>query len=311
MRLPFLTLLLLLLSLLGADAQFGGLRAPFGFFWGDDIENVRKILVGAACEIEEAEPSGDRQAWIVTGLIRPGMKQAVFYFKKNALVEIELQYQNAGWDPEQYEKLMERNQEFFTKALGDPNVIEQEGEIDEGVHQTMTGFEWGEFDTQLLLLNYRVQKEEEAFQSVSVHYRYAFSDDLDNAGLDVPLEDLDDPLPISENESIGGDLPANPDATPEPLPGQDLPTDPVETEPAPLPADPESATESTEPESTEPAPTSTEEDPAKPALPEAPVEPVEPIEPIDGETPEADPESSPDATAPAETPAQPESVSEA
>lgn len=236
-----LVLIALLLTSLSAftsvQAQYGGLQAPFGFFWGDDIENVRATLTGAATTIEEKKAQDDRQVWKVTGLIRPGMQHAVFLFKKGALVEIELVYQEETWGAEQYERLMQRNREFFTNALGDPQVVKEEGEIEDGVHQTMTGYEWSEFDTQLFLLNYRVEQKNQAFQSVSVHYRYAFADDLDNAGMEEILEDIDDPLPITENDTMpGDDLPSNPAATPEPLPTQQLPQDPEAVEPLPLPA---------------------------------------------------------------------------
>ncbi len=243
MPLWMVLLLLLWLPATEAVAQFGGLRAPFGFYWGDDIGNMRKILTGAGCTIEREELIDDRTAWTVSGLVRPGMRHAIFFFKRDALVEIELVYREEKWDDAQYDKLMLSNAEFFTKALGPPRKVKEEGEIEPGVNQQMLGFEWGEFDTQLLLLNYRVIRGEETFQSMSVHYRYAFAEDLDNAGENLSLEDINDPLPISENESVpGGDLPTDPVAPPEIAGEEPLP---VGEGPIPLPAGP--ATEPTEP----------------------------------------------------------------
>jgi len=197
-----------------------GLRAPFGFFWGDDIQNVRATLDGAKCKITKEEDVADRKAWTVEGLIRPGMKQAVFYFKKDALVEIELQYQDASWPDERYDRLVERNRDFFTKILGAPKEVNESIKLEDGVEQEIRGYEWGEFDTQLVLLNYVARRDESKFRSVSVHYRYAFAEDLDNAGTDLLMENLDDPLPITGE---GGAM----------LPGEDAL--PVEAAPSPAP----------------------------------------------------------------------------
>ena len=88
--------LLILATLLPARAA-DEIPPPFGLQWGESGERLTKLLQGAKAQIVEKHMVADREAWTVEGLLQQGLKRTVFYFRNNALVEVELQYQSPDW----------------------------------------------------------------------------------------------------------------------------------------------------------------------------------------------------------------------
>src|SRR5881394_3363730 len=50
---------------------------PFGFHWGDSMAHVEALLGYSSARIVARIPQGDRETWMVEGLIQPGLKRAL------------------------------------------------------------------------------------------------------------------------------------------------------------------------------------------------------------------------------------------
>src|SRR6266513_5682819 len=82
------------------------LLPPFGFRWGDGPRRVEAVLNGAKARIADRKQEGNRTIWNVEGLVHPGLRQTVFTFREDKLIEVELQYEYTDWSIERYNEQM-------------------------------------------------------------------------------------------------------------------------------------------------------------------------------------------------------------
>src|SRR5438067_12490385 len=100
MRRALLFGLFLLPALWAASAA--DLLPPFGFRWGDAPRRVEAVLNGAKARMTERKQEGNRTIWTVEGLVHPGLRQTLFTFREDKLIEVELQYEYPDWSIERY-----------------------------------------------------------------------------------------------------------------------------------------------------------------------------------------------------------------
>src|SRR2546421_1377501 len=104
MRCALTAALLLVSAVAGVTAS--ELLPPFGFRWGDTPRRVEAVLNGAKAHITDRKQEGNRTIWNVEGLIHPGLRQTVFTFRDEKLIEVELQYEYQDWSIERYNEQM-------------------------------------------------------------------------------------------------------------------------------------------------------------------------------------------------------------
>jgi hypothetical protein len=82
------------------------IKPPFKLTWGETAARLERLLQGAKTKIIERRMVQDREAWDVEGIVQPGLRRTVFYFRQGELVEVELQYQRDDWDQAKYDQYM-------------------------------------------------------------------------------------------------------------------------------------------------------------------------------------------------------------
>jgi hypothetical protein len=89
-----------------ANLPAAEVRPPFGLAWGEAPDRLATLLQGAGAKIVEKGKSGARDMWTVEGLLQPRLKRTLFYFEKDALSEVELQYGDPAWDVARYDTFL-------------------------------------------------------------------------------------------------------------------------------------------------------------------------------------------------------------
>ena len=167
----FVVLFFLISCLFTHSARAEEIPPPFGLQWGTSDERLGKLLDGAKAKIVEKHSVEGRDAWTVEGLVQPGLKRTVFYFKANALVEVELQYENAEWDATKYESFMAQVRKRIEQKYGLGQLIARTKTPQGEVMETVIGYKWNQNNTALELIYFSAEKASEAFRTVSVHYK--------------------------------------------------------------------------------------------------------------------------------------------
>src|SRR5215210_6644514 len=178
------------------------IKPPFGLQWSESSERLDKLLRGAKAQIVNKQQVEGREAWTVEGLIQAGLKRTVFYFHQGALVEVELQYQNADWDTAKYDDFMAQVRRRIEQRFGTGQLVARETKTirvpdessaqspmtasrsDGGVTvqtdgaaktteimQTVVGYKWNQNNTAIQLFYYSAEKAPEVYRTVSVHYK--------------------------------------------------------------------------------------------------------------------------------------------
>ena len=166
--------LIAVLLCLGACALCAeDINPPFGLRWGETAQRLEKLLIGAKAKIVERRLVDGKEAWDVEGLVQNGLKRTVFYFHRGELVEVELQYQQEGWDDARYAGLMEDVRKRLEQKYGDGQLIakrtEQAPESD--VTQKIIGYKWNQNNTAIELVYFAAANTSQSFRTLSVHYK--------------------------------------------------------------------------------------------------------------------------------------------
>jgi hypothetical protein len=149
----------------------GEISPPFGLRWGETDIHVQELLAGAKAKIVDRRDVSGRQAWTVEGLLQTGLKRALFYFQENALVEVELQYQNDAWDVAKYDSFMGQVRRKVEQKYGAGTLLARTKGPEEDVTQTVVGYKWEQNNTAIELFYYSAEKGAQVYRAVSVHYR--------------------------------------------------------------------------------------------------------------------------------------------
>ncbi len=149
------------------------INPPFGLRWGETAERMQRLLQGAKATVVERRMVEGREAWDVEGLIQTGLRRTVFYFQKNELVEVELQYQKDDWTDAQYDNFMSDVRKRLEQKYGEGQLVAKrtEQEPATNVTQKLIGYKWNQNNTAIELVYFAATKEAQAFRTLSVHYK--------------------------------------------------------------------------------------------------------------------------------------------
>lgn len=165
----------LLLHLAAASRGAEEIKPPFKLTWGETTARIERLLKGAKTTVAAKRMLEDgREAWDVEGIVQPGLKRTIFYFKQGELVEVELQYQREDWDQDKYDRYMGDMRRSIEAKHGPGQLIARKTEPVEEVMQTVVGYKWNQNNTELDLFFYSAQNPQDAtqtFRTLSVHYK--------------------------------------------------------------------------------------------------------------------------------------------
>ena len=148
------------------------IRPPFGLNWGETPDRMERLLKSAKATIVDRRLLDDeRQAWDVEGLVQTGLRRTVFYFRRNELVEVELQYQKEDWDQAKYDEFMGQVRRRVEQRYGPGQQIVRKNEPEGDVMQTVVGYKWNKNNTALELYYFAAQAQGNVFRTLSVHYK--------------------------------------------------------------------------------------------------------------------------------------------
>jgi hypothetical protein len=170
---PAACLLLALLLSAGVPARAANeIKPPFGLVWGETAARLERMLRNAKANIiDKRLVQGGVTAWDVEGIVQPGLKRTVFYFKTDQLTEVELIYQRDDWEQRNYDEFMGQVRQAITRSYGEGQQIVRKTEPVEDVVQTIVGYKWNQNNAAIELFYYAAQNGQNVFRTISVHYK--------------------------------------------------------------------------------------------------------------------------------------------
>jgi hypothetical protein len=148
------------------------LLPPFGFRWGDTPRRVEAVLNGAKARVTDRKQDGNRMIWNVEGLVHPGLRQTVFTFRDEKLIEVELQYEYQDWSIERYNEQMGTIRRYFDSKYGVGKLVSRARDSAESdVVQTLVGYQWMVGATMLELFYFSAEKPPHTFRTITVDYK--------------------------------------------------------------------------------------------------------------------------------------------
>ena len=145
---------------------------PFGLHWAEGQKQIAKVIGHAGAQIVEKTVIEGREAWTIEGLVQPALKRTILYFdhEKN-LVEVELQYQQSGWDLVAYEEFLNNARERLEARYGPATVLAKDKKPEGDVMQTIVGYQWRQPSSTIELFFFSAERNNDVYRSVSLHYR--------------------------------------------------------------------------------------------------------------------------------------------
>jgi|GEM_PF-1116761 len=157
------------------------IKVPYGLEWGDSVDKVREMLNAVkAREVTFAEKSPGRSVLESEGLGLgdPLLKKSLFSFKDGALVEVELQYNDAAWDSERAVDFFDRTRRRIDERYGPGTLLVNqikvpppEANAPKDMNYTLIIYRWNQPACSLELNFYSLSEKEKALQIVSLHYK--------------------------------------------------------------------------------------------------------------------------------------------
>jgi len=147
------------------------IKPPFGLAWGEKEERLEKLLTASKATISERKTVEGRMRWDVLGLLSPGVKRTVFFFRNGGLVEVELQYQKEDWPQEKYEEFMGQVREKLDQRFGTGQLIANKMLPDGETMQRIVKWKWNQNNSAVELNYFSAERDQQVFRTLSVHYR--------------------------------------------------------------------------------------------------------------------------------------------
>lgn len=148
-----------------------GIRPPFGLEFGQPALEVREVLDRSQARITSTAVVEGNPTWTVDGIRQEGLERAVFTFRGEELAAVELQYHNPEWTSERYRTFMARVKQNIESKFGDGATIARKQSEEEGILQTVMGYEWRRGTAMIQLFYYSATRQRDAFYTVSIHYK--------------------------------------------------------------------------------------------------------------------------------------------
>jgi hypothetical protein len=147
------------------------IKPPFGLHWGETTARMERLLAGAKATIVERRKVDGRDVWEVSGILSNDLKRTLFYFTRDQMVEIELQYKTEDWDEEKYHTFMGDVRRKLELKYGEPELIARREEPLGDIMQKVVGWKWNRNNAAIELFYFSAQNATQVFRTLSVHYK--------------------------------------------------------------------------------------------------------------------------------------------
>lgn len=167
-----LVLFAALLAAGGALRAAEEIKVPFNFRWGDSSQLVENTIDRAQARVVNRQMVNGRKILTIEGVVSPHLQCVKFSFDNDALVEVELQYNDGSWDTAKFNSIFEQSRRNLDSKYGSSrNIARQTSKEDGDVIQTIVGYQWTQSYTSLRLIYYSAEKGADTFRMLSYHYR--------------------------------------------------------------------------------------------------------------------------------------------
>lgn len=152
------------------------IKVPLGCSWGDDPAKLEELIHAGGLTLVGTEtiPSIQKKVMTVRGVIGMALKQNIFVFQKEELVEIEYQYGNSNWDDKKYQEFFDNFRRMFENKYGPGTPLKKAASLQnnsEGIATSIIGYEWAQSFCVLDLFYYTAECGDQRYRLVSVHYK--------------------------------------------------------------------------------------------------------------------------------------------
>lgn len=147
------------------------IKVPFNFQWGEAPQRLEDSLSRVKATVVERRQVQNRLCLVVEGIPQRLLQRALFYFDRDSLNEIELQYGDPSWDSGRYGQFFDQTRRNIETKYGPGRLIAQQQSKDGGLQQNIIGYQWVQQATSLSLYYYTANREAENFRLLSLHYR--------------------------------------------------------------------------------------------------------------------------------------------
>jgi hypothetical protein len=150
------------------------IKVPLNFKWGQPMQQVEETLKRANARVTERRTVSGKQVITVEGLPDPRatrLREALFYFQNEGLCEVEYRYSDPSWDASKINEIFEKTRQMLYERHGESRNIAKQRSMENGVLQTVIGYQWTQEETTLRLFLYTAEQGNEAYRVLSYHYR--------------------------------------------------------------------------------------------------------------------------------------------
>lgn len=150
------------------------IRIPLGLAWGELPQNLESIAKSGGFTIVHREENGDKTTLTVHGLVGTALKETLFIYKKNALVEIEYRYGNPSWKKQNYQDFFDSFRRMYDEKYGAGNVLTPSTARKKdpfGITTSLVGYEWNQASCNLDLFYFSAEGSTQSYRLISLHYK--------------------------------------------------------------------------------------------------------------------------------------------
>ncbi len=152
------------------------IKVPLGCSWGDNQAKLDELIHAGGLTLINSEtiPTTQKKVVTVRGVIGTALKQNLFVFQKEELIEIEYQYGNANWDAKKYQEFFDNFRRMFESKYGPGTQLAKTSTPQTnqyGIITSLSGYEWEQSFCILDLFYYTAEKNNQQYHLISVHYK--------------------------------------------------------------------------------------------------------------------------------------------
>ena len=148
---------------------------PLGCSWGDPPERLEELIHSGGLTLVSSEnPSSDKKVETVHGVVGTALKQNLFVYEKNGLVEIEYQYDEKNWSEKSSQDFFDNFRRMFDAKYGPGiqliNKLDQQSNQGE-IITSIIGYQWTQASCVLELFYYTAKQKDQTYRLISLHYK--------------------------------------------------------------------------------------------------------------------------------------------
>lgn len=157
----------------GTTNHYQEIKVPLGLVWGDSFQKLEEMARPGGFSIAREEETGSKAVIMVHGLLGVALKENLFVFQKNALVEMEYRYGDPTWNAQHYQDFFDSFRRMYDAKYGPgTQLIRMNSKESNDIATSLIGYQWSQSSCILELFYYSAeQSNEHAYRLISLHYK--------------------------------------------------------------------------------------------------------------------------------------------